>query len=101
MADHIKQIRGQLRQIAKELLPTVLAQEVAQEIYKTLSREIAGKLQAIDADVKEGLKRIEDKQKDIQSFIMREVIAVKDQHIKNAPEDVKLPSLEEAKDEQK
>lgn len=69
MANESKVIRGQLRQIAKELLPEALTQEVIAKMEK-ITRE---KLDIIHEMVRDTLKAIDDRQKDTISMLMREM----------------------------
>lgn len=64
-----KQARGQLRQIAKEILPEVMASE----LFAALQAETATRLNALTAEVREQLKAMDQRSRDMQSFIMREV----------------------------
>lgn len=57
---NIKLIRGQLRQLVKELLPDVLAEQVIESIKKELYAELRERLGTIDA-----------RQADIQSYVVR------------------------------
>lgn len=63
--DNIKQIRGQVRQIVKEILPEVLTLEIAVTIQKALMQELGRRLDAID-----------QRQKDIQAFTVRQASPV-------------------------
>ena len=74
MANNIKLIRGQIRQIVKEILPDVLSSEYSNALYKKLSAEIQGKLTQIEANVTETLKRIDERAKDLQMFMMRQAL---------------------------
>ncbi len=74
MSKEIKQIRGQLRQIVKELLPELVTQELQTAMYKQLAAELSAKLSAIDAEIKQQLTAMSDRAKDMQSFLMREMI---------------------------
>lgn len=69
----VKQIRSQLRQIAKELLPESLATAIATEQYARLQKEIYGKLQVIQAQVTETLTRLDERSKEMQMFVARQV----------------------------
>lgn len=75
MGNEAKLIRGQLRQIAKELLPEALASEVHTKHYNQLQREIQGKLQAIQAQVTDTLTKLDERSKEMQMFVMRQVMA--------------------------
>lgn len=72
---NLKQIRGQLRQIAKELLPELLKQEIAQASYKNLKETITSQLTGIQTEVKKRLDLIDDRSKTIQNMMLREAVA--------------------------
>lgn len=74
MSREIKQLRGQLRQITKEILPEVLSQELANGVHKRLSGEISTKLLNIELMIKERLDAMDARSKDIQEFILRKSI---------------------------
>lgn len=63
-----KLVRGQLRQIAKEILPEVLAAE----LFVKLQEENRARLNEIALMVTDRLNEIESRSKDVQSYIMRE-----------------------------
>lgn len=57
---NIKQLRGQLRQLVKELLPELLSEQLLQSIEKKLVTQL-----------QEGLNKIDDRQSQFQSYIVR------------------------------
>lgn len=57
----LKQIRGQLRQIAKELLPELLEQELFLKVELKLRKELQARLEQIDK-----------RQAEVQSYIIRQ-----------------------------
>lgn len=61
MSKDAKMLRGQLRQIAKELLPELLSKEFMDIIRNELRQEILIKLSAID-----------ERSKDIQAYMIRQ-----------------------------
>ena len=65
MANNSKELRGQLRQIAKEMLPELLASEVY--------RLVEEKLKEVQGSINETLKKMDDRSKDVQSYVMRQV----------------------------
>jgi CheY-specific phosphatase CheX len=69
MGKELKAMRGQLRQIAKEILPEVLAGE----LFAALQKEQAARLTEIAKMVTTRLDQIETRSKDVQSYIMREM----------------------------
>lgn len=65
----MKQLRGQLRQIVKELFPEL----VASELYTNLQKKNAESMDLIHKLVKDTLERIDDRQKTVQSMVLREL----------------------------
>lgn len=70
-----KLIRGQLRQVAKELLPEFIAHEVHIAHYNALKSEIQGQLSVLEKQVKETLTAIDNRSKEIQLFMMKQFTA--------------------------
>lgn len=66
MANQIKQLRGQLRQIVKELFPEL----VKTELFGEASKLIQSRLDMIQKMVREELDKINERQKDVQNLIM-------------------------------
>jgi hypothetical protein len=64
-----KLLRGQLRQIAKELLPEVLAGE----LFVKLQEEQRARLTEIAKMVNDRLIEMEARSKDVQSMMIREI----------------------------
>ena len=71
MSMSVKQTRGQLRQIVKEMMPELLATE----LYTKLQAAQLEALETITKNVSETLKIMQQRQLDMQSYIMREVSA--------------------------
>jgi len=67
MSNNAKLVRSQLRQIAKELLPEILTQA----LYAEIGKEVTARLNEIQANIKENLERIDQRSKDVQSYIVR------------------------------
>jgi hypothetical protein len=57
----LKQLRGQIRIIVKELLPEIVAIELIQALEKKLGEEMRARLDAID-----------DRQKSLQAYMVRQ-----------------------------
>lgn len=64
-----KLIRGQLRQIAKEVLPEV----IQEQLFVKLQEEMNARLNQISKDITATLAAIDSRSKDVQSYVMREV----------------------------
>lgn len=60
MSSELKQLRGQVRQVAKEMLPEILESELYARIEKKLMEVIIKRLDAID-----------ERQKEITSYMIR------------------------------
>ncbi len=69
MSNTAKELRGQLRQIVKELFPAL----VSTELYAKLQEENKKQLDLIHKLVRERLDHMESRQKDVQSIILREI----------------------------
>lgn len=67
MSNSIKQLRGQVRQIVKELLSEVLNDELVQALRK----DIYTRLDAIDKHVKSTTQEMNDRTKETQSYVVR------------------------------
>ena len=68
-AKTIKQVRGQLRQLTKEILPDLMSSE----LFSNLEKQIEQRLKLIETKVLEAVSGMETRQKDLQNYIMREV----------------------------
>ncbi len=75
MSKQIKLVRGQLRQITQELLPSIMSEELKNAAYNQIKKEIEAKLHHIEANIKESLERIEKRQKDMHDFTIREMMS--------------------------
>jgi len=69
MANQAKLLRSQMRQIVKELFPEI----VSSELYAKIEKQNKEQLEFLFNLVKGTLSRVEERQKDLQSLIMREV----------------------------
>lgn len=63
----VKMLRGQIRQIVKELLPEVFKEELT----KAIQKEIEERLSRVDKHVKAALQEMNDRTKDTQSYVVR------------------------------
>lgn len=75
MANPAKELRGQLRQIVIEVLPSILRGELGKTLRDELLTEITARLNNISANVKESLEKIDERSKDIQNMVLRDAIA--------------------------
>lgn len=95
MSNQAKLIRGQIRQIIKEVLPEMMGAEVKAAIYKDISQKLQLQLTNVEQQIKDTLAKLDDRQKDIQNYIVRQSM------LTSNPADVLLvtPSAEPAKSE--
>lgn len=66
-----KMLRGQLRQIAKEILPEVMTTELKSETYKSLAATIDMRLKALETSVRETLERVDGRSKEVMAYLIR------------------------------
>ncbi len=74
---NLKQLRGQIRQIVQEMLPTILAQELTAAIQKQLVEEVNRQMTNIGAEARVTLQHIDARQKDFQGYLHRTLEALK------------------------
>lgn len=65
----LKQVRGQLRQVAQEMLPQLLTHEM----FVDLQKQILERLNYLADMMLDRITKLEEKQKDFQNFLMREL----------------------------
>ena len=73
-AKNAKLIRGQLRDIIKEMLPQILTQEVV----KGMMTSNAAVMRVIESNVNKKLKEIEERQKNSLDYLIRQATVKKD-----------------------
>ena len=73
MSDYPKILRKQLKNIVDEEFKAQVQNNMFQELVKQITAENAKRWEKIETHIKETLKGIDDRAKDVQSFIMREV----------------------------
>ena len=74
MSKEIKQIRGQVRQIVKEILPDTLTQEH----YLVLKQHVDERINQIEKFVKEKLTEMNERHKDTMGYLVRQTTSVQD-----------------------
>ncbi len=72
---NLKQARGQMRQLVKEVMPEVLTAELKSAIYAELKEFINARLTAIHKDVEATMAEINQRSKDAQDYLVRNVQA--------------------------
>lgn len=70
----VKVIRGQIRQVVKEILGEVITQEFVAQLDKDLRANQKERLDLVFEMVKGTLERIDSRQKEIQNMIVREMM---------------------------
>lgn len=70
----VKQVRGQIRQIIKELMPEILKGETLVAANKDLTKLINARLDALTAHVQESLKVMDERSKEISSYMVRNTV---------------------------
>lgn len=66
-----KALRKSLRNVVQDILPSILTEELTAAIYKKLSAEMGQRMDIIANNARETLSTIDERQKDIQSFVTR------------------------------
>jgi hypothetical protein len=66
---NLKQLRGQLRQIAKELLPELLTGEFREQMEQL----IKARMDQIEADTKKTMHEMNTRHKDTMGYLVRQV----------------------------
>lgn len=71
MSNQAKQLRGQLRQIVQEQMPSLLNSALVKDIEAAIEARVNQRLDGITQTVKSTLDRIDERSKDIQSYVLR------------------------------
>lgn len=82
---NVKQLRGQVRLVTKEILPDILALEKKAELYKeltndisyrinSLTKEVREQMLSIEKNVTETLTQLNQRSIDIQEFMLRNIV---------------------------
>lgn len=72
MSNQAKMIRGQMRQIVKELLPDMVEKELRTALHEKLASEVQKRLDNVTKSVKEVLETIDQRSKEIQGYLVRQ-----------------------------
>lgn len=67
---NFKTLRKQARNIIQELIPSLLQNELVDAVHKKLAESINTKLNKMNTSVEAQLKEIQDRQKDIQAYVV-------------------------------
>lgn len=71
MSNQAKLIRGQVRQIVKELLPEILKAEITYAIRKEIGEQAKLRLDDIAKEISARLDAVDERSKETQSYIVR------------------------------
>lgn len=72
-AKDIKALRGQVRMIVKEMLPEILNAELVRVIEQRLAQGLNTELTKIASTVKTTLDQVDQRSKDTQNYVVRNV----------------------------
>ena len=81
MSKDAKLIRGQVRQVAQEILTQEVGKALALDIQKALLAHLDARLDAIDKHIKSQLEAIDQRAKDLQSYLVRTTSEIKPPHV--------------------
>lgn len=73
MSNPQKDLRKQLRNVVQELLPEAMNKELHDALYKELCKTVTSYLERIQIEVREAMEKIEQRQKDTLSYLVRQV----------------------------
>jgi hypothetical protein len=86
-----KDIRKQLRNVIQENIAEILTHELAEGIRAHLAKDIRASLETIDANIRANLLRIEERSRDVQTYMMNTIQAA---NARASTEDTAPPSSE-------
>lgn len=91
-----KIIRGQVRQIVNEVLPSLLESEFGKQVFDRLHKVLTGQLEDVKKNVLDHLNEMNERSKAMQSYVERQVQAELDRNIsKQAPVSMDAPESDE------
>lgn len=67
----VKHERRQIRAVVQEMLPQVFKQELTQEVYNRLSKEMNTKLNSLEKYIKDTLELLDKRSSDSLSYLVR------------------------------
>lgn len=68
---NVKFLRRQVRNVAQELAPTLITNELLVELEKKLAARLEDRLDKISAYIKTTLETIDARSKEVQSYVVR------------------------------
>lgn len=99
MSSDQKELRKQLRNVVRGLLPETLTRELQDKITRTLQDAMTVRLNAIQKDIVAHLENMNSRSKDVQDFIMRQALASQTQAPTQAQEANNVEGKEETTSE--
>lgn len=72
MSKNARELRQQIRNVVKEILPEVLTNEVLQVIAERITNENTQAMEALRDSMERSLKAIDDRSKDVLSMAVRQ-----------------------------
>ncbi len=73
MSKELKQLRGQMRQIVKELFPEIMNTELVAAVRNELADRLGKHMEVIANNAKQTLADIDERNKDFQSYVVRQL----------------------------
>lgn len=70
-----KDIRKQLRNVVKEIMPEVMKSQLGETLLKELTTVLNIKMRDLETQVRTALQNIDNRAKDLQSLMLREMVA--------------------------
>ncbi len=70
---NVKALRKSLRNVVQELLPSLLNTELSQALSRQLGEQLGKRMDFIAANAVETLAKIDERQKDFQNLVMRNI----------------------------
>lgn len=86
---NVKLIRKQLKNVVQTLLPSLVTEEMKSEMHAQLAKEVQQRLDNVTENVKSTLQMVDERSKDIQSYLIRQT---------TQPAEVAKVSAEDKKD---
>lgn len=69
----MKSLRKQLRNVVKEILPEIFTNELKTAAYQDVQVAVKKQLTGIETQITKTLKKMDERQKDVQDFLVRQI----------------------------
>jgi predicted component of type VI protein secretion system len=69
----IKEIRNQVRNVTRELLPSLLETEALTAIYTRLNKDLSQHIELIKQDIQKTLNLMDERSRDVQAYALRQL----------------------------